>query len=183
MGHLKMLRVVLIVMMVVSPGCAFNDPNLDDYYKQQAAAQSDKQQLNLKLRQHFEASENYYKAGDFVKAEAECLAMLELKPEEEVVLYRMGTIKFRLGQFDEAAAYFERTILRNPKNGKAQYNLASIRLMQADNHFKYYAAMAGKDADLSKVSKLMAAIDKFNRKQDLTSQSESLDKLAGALKK
>jgi len=71
----------------------------------------------------------------------------------------------------------------NPKNGKAQYNLASIRLMQADNHFKYYAAMVDKDTDLSKVSDLMAAIDKFNRKQVISSDSESLDKLAGALRK
>ncbi|MGC1509183.1 tetratricopeptide repeat protein [Ketobacter sp.] len=179
-----MARIAAVVMMmVVFSGCAFNEPNLDDYYEKQASEQADKQQLILKLRQHYEASENFYKAGDYVKAESECLAMLELKPEEEVVLYRLGTIMFKLGRYDESAAYFERAIRVNPKNGKAQYNLASIRLMQADNHFKYYAAMVDKDTDLSKVSDLMAAIDKFNRKQVISSDSESLDKLAGALRK
>ena len=179
-----MFRAALIfVSLLAFAGCAFNEPNLDDFYKQQAEAQSEKQQLNAILRQHYEASENYYKTGDYAKAEEECLTLLELKPEEEVVLYRLGTITFKLSRFDESAAYFERTIKVNPKNQKAQYNLASIRLMQADNHFKYYAALAEKDADLSKLSQLIAAIDKFNRRDIESSHSESLDKLAGALKK
>lgn len=179
-----MKRTLLVLFVLLASGCAFNEPNLDKYYEQQANQRSEQQKQNQILRQHYEASEQYYKAGQYELAEAECLKMLEIKPEEEVVLYRLGTIAFRTERYELSAEYFERTIAVNPKNGKAHYNLASIRLMQADNHFKYFAALVDKDTDLSKVSKLMADIDRFNRGENKqTPASESLDKLAGALKK
>ena len=124
-----------------------------------------------------------YKAGKLDEARTEFLAMLSLKEGEPNANYRLGTIAFKLGEFEESALYFDSVIQADPKNYKAHYNLAAIRLMQAENHFKYYAALVDPDTDLEKVSKLMADIDSFNSKQTPQGNEKSLDQLATSLKK
>lgn len=149
-------------------------------------AESEAEQLREALKKHYEIGEGYYQTGKLDLARAEYLAMLDLKPEEENALYRLGTVAFKQRDFDLSANYFSRAIDSNPKNKKAHYNLANIRLMQAENHFKYYTALVDKDADLRRVSKLMADIDAFNTKSIVSlkkTQTGSLDALAGALKK
>lgn len=174
----------LLILGFLLSGCAsLGYKSLEDEVSEQARAQSAMTNLNRKLKQHYETGEQHYKAGQLDQAEVEFKAILELMPEEENALYRMGTLSFKKGQYDAAADYFERAIKVNPRNGKAHYNLASIRLMQAQNHYKYYAALAGKEQDLSNVTTLLGDIDKFNDGGRQTEHAGSLDEIAGALKK
>lgn len=175
------MRVLLALLMVISAaGCASlntapsSPKNSDSEFEAQQKA----------LKQLYDQGEQFYKTGQLDLAAAEFTKMLEVVPEEENALYRLGTIAFRQRQFELSADYFERTIKSNPKNKKAHFNLANIRLMQSENHFKYYAALADKEADLSKVSKLIADIDDFNsRKSKKKDTGGSLDALAGAIKR
>ena len=175
-----MRLVGFLLLISFLSGCAsFGYNSLEDELSDQQEARS----LASKLKKHYEIGEQLYTQGKLELAEVEFKAMLEIKPEEPNALYRMGTLSFKKGMFDSAAEYFERTIKANPRNGKAHYNLASVRLMQAENHFKYYAALAGKKQDLSNVSILLGDIDKFNTNGKQIGKSASLDEIAGALKK
>lgn len=183
MGRVMHLVWVLVIGLLLSGCASLGYKSLEDEISDQAKTQAAMKDLNRKLKQHYEAGEQHYKAGQLDQAEVEFKSILELMPEDENALYRMGTLSFKKGQYDAAADYFERAIKVNPRNGKAHYNLASIRLMQAQNHYKYFAALAGKDQDLSNVTTLLGDIDKFNSGGRQTEQSGSLDEIAGALKK
>lgn len=174
------MRLFLLLGCMLVFGCSTTGKQLT----QQASASDNKAQVQL-LKHHYELGESYYKNNQLEMAQAEFEQMLVIRPEEEFALYRLGNIAFKKREFDLSANYFERTIKANPKNKKAHYNLASLRLMQAENHFKYYAALADKDTDLSKVSKLVADIDDFNTRKSQTKNSTNgtLDTLAGALKR
>lgn len=175
------MRVAWFLMAcVLLAGCSsFGNNTLE----KELSARQESLSLNNQLKQHFESGEKQYAEGKLELAETEFKAILALKPEEENALYRLGTIAFKRGRYDASADYFERTIKSNPRNGKAHYNLASIRLMQSENHFKYYAALAGNDQDLSNVTMLLGDIDTFTSNDKQSDKSASLDKIAGALKK
>lgn len=176
-----MYRVLLLALCLFSIwGCASNSPVADKSLKERAEIQN---QLNQELKAHYDKGEAFYKSGQMDNARVEFTAMLDLKPDEPNANYRLGTIAFKEGQFDESAAYFEAVIHVEPKNFKAHYNLAAIRLMQAENHFKYYAALVEPETDLGKVSKLIADIDAFNNKRLPRGNERTLEQLATSLKK
>ena len=174
----------LLVLLGFLGGCSsFEYHSIDEEVAKEAKLNAAKLALNKQLKQHYDAGEKFYREDDLDMAEAEFKAMLKIKPEEENALYRLGNIAYKRGKFELSAEYFERTIKADPRNAKAHYNLATIRLMQAQNHFKYYAALADQNANLSKVSQLLADIDKFAGHDQPADNSKVLDQLAGALKK
>lgn len=180
------MRWLLPVLMfsTVASGCAFlRAPTLDEEMAAEAEAHKAEIHLVEQLKQHYEAGDRLYHEGKLDQAEVEFKAMLALKPEEENALYRLGNIAFKQSEYAKSADYFERAIKVNPRNAKAHYNLASIRLMQSQEHFKYYAALADPKADLSKVSRLLANIEGFASKDKKTEDPAFLDRIAGALKK
>lgn len=179
------MRFLFVIVCVMSlGGCAsFGYHSLEDEVRDGKAQDQVAIRVKSQLKQHFQRGEEFYQDGKLEMAEKEFLAMLELKAEEENALYRLGTICFKQAKFEASADYFERVIKSDPRHGKAHYNLASIRLMQAQDHYKYFAALAGKDQDLSKVSALLGDIDKFNTDGTQVDKGSSLDKIAGALKK
>lgn len=172
------MRFALLAMLLVAAGCMTNASNSDD-----DQLQSDQESLRTQLKTHYDMGESLYKAGKLGAAEAEFQKILALVPKEPNACYRLGTIAFKQADFEKSAAYFEEVIRANPKNFKAHFNLASIRLMQSENHFKYYAALVDPDTDIQKVSQLVADIDKFNNKQLAPSNEQSLDNLAITIKK
>ena len=175
-----MYRALLVVLALLISGCASNAP--DSIASMKDAAES-QQILRQQLKTHYDQGERLYKAGQLDAARVEFTAMLDLKADEPNANYRLGTIAFKQGQFEDSATYFETVIQVEPKNFKAHYNLAAIRLMQAENHFKYYAALVEPETDLGKVSKLIADIDAFNSKRMPRSNELSLEQLATSLKK
>jgi tetratricopeptide (TPR) repeat protein len=180
-----MRRVALSLLLCVLSGCAvLGEPTLDRELSARAREADEQSRIASQLKQHYAAGEQLYQAAQYEAASKEFQSMLALKPDDEYALYRLGAIEFRKGAFDKSAAYFERTVQANPRHEKAHYNLATIRLMQAEQHFKYYAALAGRGTDLRKVTVLLGSIDTFATGEDSAgSSSSSLDKIAGALKK
>lgn len=176
-----MLRLWVLLCSLMLTACVLGPSTLD---QELARSSSDDIEVMLqKLRQLFNEGEQLYGEGKYDEAESRFKAMLELKREDDSALYRLGTIEFRRGRYTESADYFERTVKSNPRHSKAHYNLASLRLMQAENHFKYYTALAGKDADLAKVTELLGSIDRFANADKQTNSTSTLDRIAGALKK
>jgi len=163
-------------MLILLNGCASHGGG--DREKAVAA-----QQARLQLKELYTSAEAQYQAGQLDAARNSFQQMLELRPDDPHVHYRLGTIAFRQGQYEESARQFEATIQADPKYYKAHYNLASIRLMQAENHFKYYAALVGPDTDISKVSRLIADLDSFTSHKEKSEKEQSLDQLAITIKK
>lgn len=175
---------LLLSLFLFLTGCAsFGSDSLEDALVKTRQNRAEVETLIRKLKTHYEQGEEHYSNGDLGAAEAEYNAMLVLKSEEENALYRLGTIAFRQGEYAKSADYFERTIASNPRHGKAHYNLASIRLMQAESHFKYFAATADRNANLGKVSRLLGHIDAFAVGERHEDGIQSLDRIAGAIKK
>lgn len=77
------------------------------------------------------------------------------------VLYRLGNLYYRKGDVGKAAAYFESVIKIDPRNPKAHFNLATIRLMQAEEHFKYYVATVDPKTEIDRLSTLIGAIEEY----------------------
>lgn len=164
-------------------GCAmFQEDTLDEVLVEGSKARKSETEISKLLKQHYDLGERYYQEDKLALAASEYRAMLELRPQDENALYRLGNIAFKEGNADKSAEFFEKVIGVNPRNAKAHYNLASIRLMQSQNHFKYYAALAGKGADLSKVSTLLGDIDEFTSLPSASEDQSSLDRISGAMK-
>ena len=175
---------LLILCLSWLAGCALlGEDTLDKEFSADARSSSKEALIQQQLQQHFESGEKFYADGKLDEAEAQYKAMLKMAPEDDAALYRLGNIAFRRGQYADSAAYFERTVKANPRNQRAHYNLATLRLMQAENHFKYYAALAGRDTDLAKVSELLGSIDRFANTRSQDTDTQALDQIAGALKK
>ena len=178
---MKALACCLVVIML--SGCSvFGENTLEEVVAKNGTQLSETRETFEKLKKHADLGESYYSQGDMDLAEAEFKAILDLKKEDEYALYRLGTIAFKKRNFDQSADYFVRVINQNPRNEKAQYNLASIRLMQAENHFKYYAALVGRETDIRKVEILLGDIDQFTRRDTASGDVSSLDQLAGSIK-
>lgn len=179
------MRVVLgLVFLLQLAGCAlFGNNTLDKELAAQNREREARTASIRQLKQHYELGENYYSKDQLELAQEQFEAMLKISADEESALYRLGNIAFRKKEITKSAEYFERVVTKNPRNQKAQFNLASIRLMQAENHFKYYAALVGKETDLSKVTELLGDIDSFASRDSAPDKSQSLDRIAGALKK
>jgi tetratricopeptide (TPR) repeat protein len=179
-----MLRIWVLIGSVLLSACSLLGPaTLDQELAARAADTRSEEGRFKKIKQLFDEGERLYGEGNLNEAEIHFNSILELKPEDDSALFRLGNIAFRRGTFAESAGYFERAVKSNPRHQKAHYNLASVRLMQAENHFKYYTALAGKDADLAKVTELLGSIDRFAHGDKQSQGTQTLDKIAGALKK
>lgn len=107
-------------------------------------------------------AERLYAEGNFVEAKKLLIKVnTESASKDANVLYRLGTIAFKESDINLAAEYFESAIKQNPRSPKAHFNLATIRLMQAEEHFKYYVATVDPKADINDISTLIGAIESY----------------------
>ena len=128
--------------------------------------------------------EKLYRGGELLSAQEAFHKVLELSPNEEQALYRLGNIYFLQKKLDQSAQYFEASITVNPKNSKAHYNLGTIYLMLAQEHMQFFAATAPEEMDISRVSELLASLAEFAGNKEQSSQSDarsSLDKLVNLI--
>lgn len=107
------------------------------------------------------AAEQAYSAGNFDEAERLFKEASSLNPASSQATYRLGTIAYRRNELANAAEYFEKTIKIDPRLSKAHFNLATIRLMQAQSHFKYYIATVDPKTDIERLSGLIGAIEEY----------------------
>jgi hypothetical protein len=77
-------------------------------------------------------------------------------------LYRMGNIAFKNQQYQQAATFFEKTIVQLPRNSKAHYNLSITQLVLAEKHLTQYIELSPEDANIDKVNWLVAQLRSFN---------------------
>lgn len=105
--------------------------------------------------------ERLYAEGRIEEAEALFLKAYEISNDEPQLNYRLGNIAFRKGHHDRAAEYFIQVVEKNPRNAKAHFNLATIRLMQAESHFKYYIATTDPKMNIESLSTLIGAIEQY----------------------
>lgn len=114
------------------------------------------------FQEEINEAERFYAEGNFVEAKK---LLNKINTESELkdanVLYRLGTIAFKESDINLAAEYFESAIKQNPRSPKAHFNLATIRLMQAEEHFKYYVATVDPKADINDISMLIGAIENY----------------------
>lgn len=145
----------LLVLAVIVSGCTISQPGEQ---AGNAALIADERQLG----------EAAYARSDYIQAKVHYDQALKLGSKEATIFYRLGSISYRDGKFDSAAELFGKAIDIDPRFSKAHYNLATIRLMQAQDHFKYYTATADPKANIEPISKLIANIEEFaeeSRKQ------------------
>jgi tetratricopeptide (TPR) repeat protein len=79
----------------------------------------------------YEQAEKYYRAGLYSDAERVLLNLSRRSPENYDVLFRLGNIYVRTGQFDAAERAYRRCIEIDPEQPKGWYNLSLLRIKQA----------------------------------------------------
>jgi tetratricopeptide (TPR) repeat protein len=157
----------------------FGDKIKMPFQKQQANKNDATVQANL--------ADQFYQSGDYVKAEEAYQQLLKIDPKQPAAYYRLGNIAFRNKEFKRASYYFNKSLELMPRNEKAQYNLAVTFLSLAEQHFKYYTAMLPQDADVSRITHILSAIDDFSADDKTTVNNpsaiddQSLDDLAKQL--
>ena len=93
-------------------------------------------------------------------------------------LFRLGNIAILNRDLDAAQDYYARVLQINPNNSKAQYNLATVHLTKAEEHFQFYTATLNDEAVEPKLLSLMREIDRFSNLQPVEKSDQSpLDSL------
>lgn len=89
------------------------------------------------------------------------------------LLYFLGNSAARSGAFDDARAYYENSLMLNPSNARALYNLATVYLTKAEDHFNFYvASVADRDIDQALI-RLLGDIESFSDSGAQTSSTET----------
>ncbi|MDX1693498.1 MAG: tetratricopeptide repeat protein [Ketobacteraceae bacterium] len=180
-GRLKraILALLGIAFLVLSSGCAM----IQERQEEERLLQDVKRdRLKSEL---YDAGEDFYRQGKLEEAQTEFRKMVEHFPDSIIAHYRLGNIAFRLRNLDNAAYHFEKVVELKPRHSKAHYNLALIRLLQSEEHLKFYTATVNPEADVSAISDFLGDINDFsqalNRKP--SDKTDELDDIVGVIDK
>jgi tetratricopeptide (TPR) repeat protein len=144
------LHCVLVVMATLLGGCAsWTTP--DELSPVDTA----------NLADLLQTAEREYTLGNLEVADKLLAEAEKMAPNNERLLFRRGTIAFHRGDLDLSASLFDRCLKVNPVNGKAHYNLATIRLHQSSEHFKAFMENSPPQANRKPIYQLLRAIDGF----------------------
>ncbi|MEJ2670010.1 MAG: tetratricopeptide repeat protein [Gammaproteobacteria bacterium] len=136
----------------------------------------------MQLKQQLDQADRLYRSGHFAQAEQAYLVLLNSNPAQSIVHYRLGNIAFKKGEHKVAADHFQQAIKLAPNDAKAHYNLAVAYLSLAELHLKNYSGTLSRDADTSKITRLLREINKFAMNKSVqTTEKDALDALADAL--
>lgn len=113
-------------------GCAAPDGAAPD---EAARRQHAVQAVAARLR-----ADAWYERADWGAAAAAYLELIDHAPGQVHAWLRLGNCRMRLGQPSEAAAAFERALALAPDEGRAGYNLALVRLAQAEAALRHARA-------------------------------------------
>ena len=115
----------------------------------------------IEVKQLLTKAERLYRDGLYAEAQALFEDALEISPDDEQALYRLGNIYFFKRDLERSSEYFEAALIVNPNNPKAHYNLATLHLMQAEKHMKIFVGAVPEEADVSKVRRLLSNLAEF----------------------
>ena len=80
-------------------------------------------------------ADNAYRSGDNESAAQLYRALVKSMPNESPYWYRLANTLVRVGNHNDAALAYQRTLVLDPKNARAWHNLGIVRLRQAQQSF------------------------------------------------
>lgn len=80
-------------------------------------------------------AESAYRSGDDESAAQLYRVLVESTPNESPYWYRLANTLVRVGNYNDAALAYQRTLVLDPKNARAWHNLGIVRLRQAQQSF------------------------------------------------
>jgi tetratricopeptide (TPR) repeat protein len=107
-----LLKPGVVALLLLCAGCASNRGG-DDF------------------TERYEQAGKYYRSGLYSDAERLLLDLHRRSPNHYEVLFRLGNIYVRTGQFEAAESAYQRCIGIDPEQPKGWYNLSLLRVKQA----------------------------------------------------
>lgn len=101
------------------------------------------------------AADTAYDRKDWIGAEMGYRALAERVPHDAYAFVRWGNALARQGRLDEAAIVYQEALIRDTTLAKTYYNLALVRLMQAE------AALSATSKNLSAGDPLLKQTEKL----------------------
>jgi predicted Zn-dependent protease len=108
-----MVRSGVVALLVLCGACASHRVGDDDFMGR------------------YEQAGKYYQGGLYSDAERVLLDLHRQSPNNYEVLFRLGNIYVRTGQFEAAERVYQRCIEIDPEQPKGWYNLSLLRVKQA----------------------------------------------------
>lgn len=108
-------------------------------------------------------AEDNYRAGRLDVAYQQYIEVLKHDPSVTEAKLKIANIDLRKGNFEAAERQYKELIDENPRMERAHHNLALVQLIQAEQHLRYFIALAPPEADVSHIVTLLTAIDRFSK--------------------
>jgi tetratricopeptide (TPR) repeat protein len=133
----------------------------------------------IKVKQLLAKGERLYRDGVIGEAQELFEEVLEISPDEEQALYRLGNIFFIKNDLEKSAAFFEASLAVNPDNPKAHYNLGTLHLMRAEKHMKMFVESVPEEVDVSKVRRLLSDLAEYaygsSQQEEVAAEGPTVD--------
>jgi tetratricopeptide (TPR) repeat protein len=113
------------------------------------------------VRPIMKEADQYYLVGEYQKAEAIYLKLVNQKTKDPLVFYRLGNIAFKKNEVKKAQGYYDASLQLMPNNSKAHFNISIVYLSLARQHLQNYGKGAPPETDLQTVEWMMGVIDQY----------------------
>ena len=133
-------RLAVVVLLLLCTACASKSVSRDDFMSR------------------YEQAEKYYQGGLYSDAERVLLDLHRQSPKNYDVLFRLGNIYVRTGQFDAAERVYGLCIRIDPEQPKGWYNLSLLRVKQA-----MYLAEEGRRKTRAKAPEFIGHFDRLEQ--------------------
>ncbi len=102
-----------------------------------------------------------YAAGEWQLARAAYETALRSDQSNPELWFRLANIDQYERRLDAAEQKYRRVLALRPRHERAQYNLAVVYLSRAEQHFQYFSALSGAEAQSPRLTALLTAISHF----------------------
>lgn len=118
---------------------------------------------------HFNAGDVFYRQGNYedaIKRYQKALNLAKDKNFKSNILYNLGNANYKLQNFDQAKEYYKQSLILNPKNSLAKYNLQQLLFVPKLQNEK------SKNKEKEDKSKQQNSQDKTQQQNDKTQSSQ-----------
>lgn len=172
------LIAAVVALLGLGSGCASMRTN-SEHVKLESRIERDKRKAEL-----YQKAEAAYQNRDIETAKNTFESLVAEFPDLFLAHYRLGNIAFIHQDLERAGEYFREAVRIKPRDPKAHYNLAMVRLLEAERHLKFYTATVDPETDVNAISIFLGAIDRFSNSLDSKQEKEdSLDSIVSTIDK